>query len=297
MTKTTTRMENKKLVGIMGFAAIAAVLTLSMVAVGFQSQLAEAAAANKGGVAYDDIEIRVTPAIAPTGTVSQSVPIVEYYFKSSNFNEWGANLILECATANHIQGKGKMSSFEGAQTGVKVFFTHWYDDGTESGTERVLYLNGTEADEVFVPTSDFTLSVDPKAKWNVCSQTFEIKTQLNALIEACTQEDIDNAVEGDPCFGAQPGDLRFVCANDPITGVPPDTKECQQYVELFLETAGTHPAKVFLNNVPHGDNGVKAYVEMDAMSQELVPDRTSVAIGKRMLDLYPVLSDNNNFLK
>ena len=93
-----------------------------MVAFSFHSQLAEAEAANKGGFAYDATEIRVTPLISENGTISQAEPIAYYHFKSSNFNEWGADLVLECATANHIQGKGKMSSFEGAQTGVKVFF-------------------------------------------------------------------------------------------------------------------------------------------------------------------------------
>ncbi len=89
-----TKIENKKLIGIIGFTAIAAVLTLSMVAVGLQSQLAEAAAANKGGVAFDDLEIRVDHSIYGNGTISQEIPIAYYHFKSSNFNEWGANLTL-----------------------------------------------------------------------------------------------------------------------------------------------------------------------------------------------------------
>jgi len=281
-------MKNKTLFGVVGFAAIAAILSLSMVAVSLQNQLAEAEAANKGGYAYDAVEIRVDPVITGNGSISQSEPIAYYHFKSSNYNEWGANLILECATANHIQGKGKQTEFEGAQTGVKVFFTHWYDDGTEDGTERLVYLDGTESETEFDPYGDFTTEIPDSAKWNVCSQVFEIKTQLNALIE---EDTLDSDGDGDTT------ELKFVCEEDPVTGEIPDTEECQQYVELFLETAGTHPAKVFLNNVPHGDNAVKAYVEMNASSQGLDDDRTSAAVGKRMLDVYPVISDNNNNLK
>jgi len=274
---TTKRIVNKQLVGIMGFAAIAAVLTVSMVAVSFQSQLAEAAAANKGGYATDIVEMAFDPSDVPT----EAQVVANYYFKSSNFNEWGVNFIAECATANHIQGKGKMQDFEGATTGMKVYFTHTSPDGVE----KVVKITGEEVD--YTPGD-----VPDSAKWNMCSQTFEIKTQLNALIEECSLADTEDPTS--KCFGGDVGDLRFVCNE---TDGNWDSEDCQQYVELFLENAGTHPAKVFLANVPHGNNEVTVYAEFNAESQGLDGDRTSIAIGKRMLDLYPVISDNNNYLK
>ena len=124
MTKSTT-LTNKKVFGIIGFAAIAAVLSLSMVAVSLQGQLAEAAPANKGGYATDIVEM----AFNTTTVSTDPIEVADYYFKSSNFNEWGVNFIAECATANHIQGKGKMQDFEGATTGMKVYFTHTSPDG------------------------------------------------------------------------------------------------------------------------------------------------------------------------
>ena len=262
----------------MGFAAIAAVLTVSMMAFSFQSQLAEAAAANKGGFATDQVDaVAYNPdTVSPTADL-----IAWYHFKSSNFNEWGANFIAECATANHIQGKGKMQDFEGATTGMKVYFTHVNPDGVE----KVVKITGEEVD--YTPGN-----VPDSAKWNMCSQTFEIKTQLNALIEECSEADTLDPLS--KCYLGDIGDLRFVCDE---TDGNWDTVDCQQYVELFLENAGTHPAKVFLANVPHGDNYVRVYAEFNAESQGLDGDRTSIAIGKRMLDLYPVISDNNNNLK
>lgn len=277
-----TKIENKKFVGIIGFAAIAAVLTVSMVAFSFQSQLAEAAAANKGGFATDQVD---AVAYNPDNLNSTAQLVAWHHFKSSNFNEWGANFIAECATANHIQGKGKMQDFEGASTGMKVYFTHLYPDYTE----KVIKITGEEVD--YVPGS-----VPDSAKWNMCSQTFEIKTQLNALIEECTEADTLDPLS--KCYLGDIGDLRFVCDVDSVDefGNPIwNTTECQQYVELFLENAGTHPAKIFLANVPHGDNAVKVYAEFDALSQGLDGDRTSIAIGKRMLDVYPVIADNNNY--
>ncbi|MDH3617858.1 MAG: hypothetical protein OEM89_03925 [Nitrosopumilus sp.] len=270
--------DNKKFLGIMGFAAIAAILTLGMVAVSMQSQLADAAAANKGGFATNQVQPIFDA--TPTDVPAEPTLIAWYHFKSSNYNDWGANFIAECATANHIQGKGKMSDFEGARTGVQVFFTH----ELPNGTENVVHIDGTEEeyDSTDVPS---------EATWNMCSQTFEIKTQLNALIE-----EVDVDYDGDGIVDDTK--LQFVCDEFLEDGVTPnpdwDSTVCQQYVELFLETAGTHPAKAFLANVPHGENAVKVYAIFDAESQELEADRTSVAIGKRMLDLYPVLSDNSN---
>jgi len=287
MTKTTTK--NRKL-GVLGFAAIAAVIAVGIFTVNFQMQLADAEAANKGGYATQILEIRVNAEdVIGISPVSYQTPLAEYYFKSSNYNEWGANFLLECATANHIQGKGKMDKLEGAQTGVKIFFVHESPDGSEN----VVNIDGTVTPLARDNEGDWISPTDDKSKWNVCSQTFEIKTQLNALIEECTQEDIDNAEEGDVCFEANVG-LNFVCDEGSDDW---DTTPCQQYVELFLETAGTHPAKVFLSNVPHGVNGIAVYAELEATSQNLDDDKTSVAIGKRMLDLYPVISDNNNFDK
>ena len=283
MTKSTT-ITNKKVIGIVGFAAIAAVLSLSMVAVSLQGQLAEAAAANKGGYATDTVEMifDLNPSEVNPDLPTAPVEVVSYYFKSSNFNEWGVNFLAECATANHIQGKGKMQDFEGATTGIQVFFVHT----DPNDNEYVVMING-ETEEFDINDID-----NPKydsAKWNMCSQTFEIKTQLNALIEEVDVLDEDgNVIDTE---------LEFVCEEFLEDGTPNpdwDTTDCQQYVELFLRNAGTHPAKVFLTNVPHGLNEVSVYAIFDADSQGLDEDRTSIAMGKRMLDLYPVIADNNN---
>jgi len=271
----TSKIENKKLFGMIGFVAIAAVLTLGMVAISLQSQLAEAEAANKGGFATNQVQPIFDA--SPENVPNEPTLIAWYHFKSSNYNEWGANFIAECATANHIQGKGKMSEFDGARTGVQVFFTHLLPDGV---TENVVHIDGTE-----VPYDP--QNVPPEATWNMCSQTFEIKTYLNDVIYECTAEDIAN--EDHKCYLGEEGDLRFAC-----DVLDDGTEVCEQYVELFLETAGTHPAKAFVSNVPHGDNAVKVYALFDAESQGLDGDRTSVSIGKRMLDLYPVIASNNN---
>ena len=92
--------------------------------------------------------------------------------------------------------------------------------------------------------------------WNVCSQDLQLKTQLNDLIEACTeQQEIDGlCVEGFPVFTCQ-----FLTVEE-----LDEDPECEQSIEIYLETAGAYNVKWFLMDMEAGVHTIDIYASLTA---------------------------------
>jgi len=226
MTKTTTKY------GMFGVAAIVAILAVSVLATSLPTQEAAAThiAAKKGYVG--------SSTTAPiTNNISGPQVVESFYIKSNTGGDWVLDLTAECAIVTHIQGKGnqKDKDTSGAQGNAQIWFEVEY-----AGT-------GTS---VPVPISTDNPT---NYKWNFCEQVFEIKTVLNDLIVVCTEEFAEDG-------SCTLGELVLLCEEDQAAA---DSQQCEQYVEMYLKTAGTHVAKALALDMPAGIHKVYVMAELN----------------------------------
>jgi len=219
--------KNRRAVGTLGLAAVVAVLAVSMIAMNFTAQPAAAdhIAAKKAGGYYGMAGVGIQT-VDGVDIIDSKAYLASFDIKTNDKGDWMVDMAIECATANQVESKGKKNNLEGAKASAVVYI------------------------EVDGAPYDGTLA------WNVCSQDLQIKTQLNDLIEACTeQQEIDGlCVEGFPVFTCQfltPEEL----AEDP---------ECEQSIEIYLETAGAYNVKWFLMNLDAGVHTIDIYASLTA---------------------------------
>ena len=227
MTKTTTKY------GMFGVAAIVAILAVSVLATSLPTQEAVAThiAAKKGYIGS-------STTVPITDNVNGPQVVESFYIKSNNGGDWILDLTAECAIATHIQGKGnqKDKDTSGAQGNAQIWFEVLYEGETIPKPVPISNDN----------TGDY--------KWNFCEQVFEIKTVLNDLIVVCTEEFADD-------LSCTVGELVFLCDEDQAAA---DSQQCEQYVELYLKTAGTHVAKALAIDMPAGVHKVYVMAELNA---------------------------------
>jgi len=218
--------KSRRAVGTVGLAAVVAVLAVSMIAMNFTAQPAAAdhIAAKKAGGYYGMAGVGVTS----TGTdiTDPNAYLATFDIKTNDKGDWMVDMAIECATANQVESKGKKDNLEGSKASAVVY----------------IKVDGE--------------AYDGTLEWNVCSQDLQIKTQLNDLIDACTeQQEIDGlCIEGFPVFTCQ-----FLTeeelAEDP---------ECEQSIEIYLETAGAYNVKWFLMDMAAGVHTIDIYASLTA---------------------------------
>ena len=279
--------KNRRAVGTLGIAAVVAVLAVSMIAMNFTSPvLAEHQPAKKGYVGGSELTI----------TATSGYVIYPFPFKTNSGGDILFDLTAECATLTHIKGKGKMTEFDGADVQAKVYF-QWQPNQT--GSWLTIPIGGDYDD---VPAGD-------AGKWNFCEQVFKIKTNLNDLLERCTQEMVDSG-DFPECSAA--GDPIFICDlnGEPKPGFEENFTECEQSVELFLKSAGTRPATALLMDVPTGVHNGRVMADITVNAQSgLEPTectnpedittcdiKTALMIGKRLLIVEDVHLANDSGL-
>ena len=114
----------------------------------------------------------------------------------------------------------------------------------------------------------------------------ELQVNLNPIIVECPAEFID--------ILCHEGQLVFLCD---LPGHPLSDEDCDQWVQIFLATWGTHTAVTLINDIPHGEYYVTVWGDTifkgsENLKDEELPDRTTVVIGKKFLENTPILMDN-----
>ena len=219
--------KNRRAVGTVGLAAIVAVLAVSMIAMNFTAQPAAAdhIAAKKAGGYYGMAGAGIQT-MNGVDIIDSHAYLATFDIKTNDKGDWMVDMAIECATANQVESKGKKANLEGAKASAVVYI------------------------EVDGQPYDGTLA------WNVCSQDLQLKTQLNDLIVACTeQQEIDElCVEGFPVFECQ-----FLTEEE--LALDP---ECEQSIEIYLETAGAYNVKWFLMDMEAGEHTIDIYASLTA---------------------------------
>jgi len=255
--------KNRRAVGTLGLAAVIAVLTVSMIAMNFTSNPAIGLqqGANKVGTT-----VAMTTFLVP----GEPDVIIKYEGKASDKHDVLSRVTLECTTNTEVKASGKKGSgkdTDKASVGAVVWFTY----SGEDGKDHLIDTSGNIQHQTeWKPMDD----VDPTYLWRVCGQEMELQVNLNPII-----------VEVE-------GQLVFKCdiLDDPLT-----EDECNQWVQIFLSSWGTHTAVTLINNVPHGDYYVKVWgdTSLDPSDNlDAADDRTSIIIGKKFLENTPILMDN-----
>jgi hypothetical protein len=150
--------------------------------------------------------------------------LAQFDIKSKDKGDWLVDMSMECAVANQVESKGKKETLSGSAASATAYIT---------------------VDDV----------IQDNIVWNVCSQDLQLKTQLNDLIDACTaQQETDG-------FCTE-GDLVFTCQF--LTGDDLANAECEQSIEIYLETAGSYNVKWFLLNLDAGVHTIKIWSTLTA---------------------------------
>jgi len=216
--------KNRRAVGTVGLAAVVAVLAVSMIAMNFTAQ--PAAAEHIAAKKGGGYYGNVAVGVTSTGLFNTTdAMLAEFDIKTNDKGDWLVDMAMECATANQVESKGKKDNLQGAKA---------------SATAYIKVDNVTQTDIV----------------WNVCSQDLQLKTQLNDLIVACTQIQFDAGLcqsVGSPVFLCQ-----FLNATELAN------TECEQSIEIFLETAGAYNVKWFLMNLDAGVHHIEIWTTLTA---------------------------------
>jgi len=253
---------NKTRYGVYGVAAIVAILSLSLVATSFTTQEATAEAARKAGMSMEDTTI--STAITVEGAM---VPLPDKLgqitLKSNDKGDWMVEGVIECATAIQAKAKGKHSADDpltGGTAGAKVWIT-MDAQPSQSG-------NGNDAYSNMISVTDGEVTDDlAEAQWNLCQQTFEMKSNFNDLIITCEEAlEINSEYAGcnedfndDGTVDSDPNKLVYLC------DVDTEEIECEQSLEVFTAVAGTHPIAYMLHNVEAADTHViEIWAELSA---------------------------------
>lgn len=150
--------------------------------------------------------------------------LAQFDIKSKDKGDWLVDMAMECAVANQVESKGKKENLSGSAASASAY----------------IKVDGVVQDNIV---------------WNVCSQDLQLKTQLNDLIDACTLEQAEAELcdEGDPVFTCQ------FLTDAELVGT-----ECEQSIEIYLETAGSYNVKWFLLNLDSGVHTIQIWSTLDA---------------------------------
>jgi hypothetical protein len=166
----------------------------------------------------------ISASVITESGVAIDTKIAEFDIKSKDKGDWLVDMAMECAVANQVESKGKKANLSGSAASATAYIT---------------------VDDV----------IQDNIVWNVCSQDLQLKTQLNDLIDACTaQQETDG-------FCTE-GDLVFTCQF--LTGDDLANAECEQSIEIYLETAGSYNVKWFLLNLDAGVHTIKIWSTLTA---------------------------------
>ena len=294
--------NSKTKFGMLGMASLVAILSVSLIAFAPMAQDAKANAANKNGFSSSTVEMLWSEADGAGNVLPMEIE--SYYFKTSNDNNWLVDFTAECGTANHVKAEGKKGSGKDqdkTSVSTKIFFTVELPDETE----WVVHLNGTKT--LYDPTD-----VPEIAMWNLCSQQFDIQSNLNSLISSCGELDAAGEINDEndlaECLIDTDGDgvgdtvdeneLVYTCLVDE------DALECEQSIELFLSNSGTRSAKAVLMDLPHGENEIYVYgmFAADGSIGEFLElnggvDGTSTWVGKRILSVDTFHTDQSEIVQ
>ena len=236
MTKTITKY------GIFGVAAIAAILSISLIATAMNAPIAQADGANKVGWVEHNTEVMAKWTESDHGESEQTfdVELGPYEIHTSDKNDWLVTLWAECATTSEVQatgGKGKKQ--DSAET-----------SGATAGATATLYYGDEATDEY----------KEVKPSWRICQQDLQIEADLNALIEFVPGLNCDT--DADPDCGS----LQFVCDFEDPDADPEvlASEACQQWVKIYSEVAGSYSAAWIIPNMDAGHHDLKVKISMDA---------------------------------
>ena len=243
--------------GIFGVVAIAAILSISLIVTATNAPSAQAIAANKVGWVEDNTDVIVTW-LNGQDEQTDSVTVGPYEIHTSDKNDWLVTFWAECATTSEVQATGK----KGKNSDTS---------GAQAGATATLYYD-----------------TERLSSWRICQEDLQIEADLNQLIEFVPGLNCDT--DADPDCGS----LQFVCDED-----DPDflTEECQQWVRIYSEVAGSYSAAWVIMNMDAGHHDLKIHVTMDAgPSGDAIGDiddepngiRSMVTIGNKIFVAEPI---------
>ena len=162
--------------------------------------------------------------ITQDSAVMDNALLAQFDIKSKDKGDWLVDMAMECAVANQVESKGKKENLSGSAASASAY----------------IVVDGIVQDNIV---------------WNVCSQDLQLKTQLNDLIDACTAEQaaLGDCLEGFPVFACQG-----------MTDAEMEGTECEQSIEIYLETAGSYNVKWFLLDLDAGVHTIKIWSTLTA---------------------------------
>ena len=237
-------MKTKTTYGMFGIVAIAAILSVALIANGTATPTAQATAANKFAFAEDSVSVSATWDGPGNTQASNSVTIGPVDVKSSDKNNWHVGFTGECKNFSEVKakgGKGDSSLLSGAVAGANATLI------VDKNTPNELRLHD----------------------WKLCENDLQIEADLNALIQYNATANC--ADSSDPLCG----ELEFVC--DPATTDPETlaSEDCQQWVAVSSAVSGAYHAEWVVENVSAGDHTFEVLITMIADSSG---DETDAAL-------------------
>ena len=225
-------MKPRTTFAMFGIVAVAAILSVALIANGAATPTAQAAAANKFAFAEDSTSVSATWT-AGNSAASNSVTVGPVDVKSSDKNNWHVGFTGECKNFSEVKakgGKGSSSELSGAASAATA--TLIVDEGTDD--EQRLY------------------------SWKLCENDLQIEADLNALIEYNATANCTD--ETDPLCG----ELEFVCDPETTDAEILASEDCQQWVAVSSAVSGAYHAEWIVQNVEAGDHTFEVLIEMTA---------------------------------
>ncbi len=160
----TSQQKSKRKIGVIGLAAVAAILSIALLTTNLSGLQAQAAPANKASWMNDDEAITVGWTQGGDPAVNE-VLLQSFTIKSSDKGDWLIDMAAECSTFTTIEAKGnKNTEFSGSTAGAVV----------------TLYVDG-----------------EPNKSWNLCQQDFQTKAYLNDVIVKDEEGNLTFNCDGD----------------------------------------------------------------------------------------------------
>ena len=163
----TSQQKTKRKLGVIGLAAVAAILSVALLTTNISGLQAQAAPANKASWMNDDEAFTVGWTQGSDPAVSE-VTLQSFTLKSSDKGDWLIDMAAECSTFTTIEAKGKKNDeFSGSTAGAVV----------------TLYVDG-----------------EANKSWNLCQQDFQTKAFLNDVIVKDAEGNLKFNCDTDPAI-------------------------------------------------------------------------------------------------
>ena len=236
-------MKTKTTYGMFGIVAVAAILSVALIA-SATTPAAQAVAANKFAFSEDATSLSATWGKGDA-TETASVTIGPVDIKSSDKNNWHVGFTGECKNFSEVQATGKKG--KNSDTSAEL-------SGAVSGATATLIVDKG------------TVNEDRLYSWKLCENDLQIEADLNALIEFNADLYCDSS---DPLnVDVNCGGLDFVCEEFLDDGTTPNPEftsvDCQQWVAVSSAVSGAYHTEWVVENVQAGDHTFTVLIEMTA---------------------------------